>query len=89
MNYCTMDNGNCKTNKYALNMQLHKTKEISLELFISLAEQSLKQTNVKGWKPKFERIQKVWVGTDIKTCSSAVWISSYWKWKRFYEGMAD
>ena len=51
MNYCTMDNGNCKTNKYALNMQLHKTKEISLELFISLAEQSLKQTNVKGWKP--------------------------------------
>ena len=49
MNYCTMDSGNCKANKYALNMYLHKTKEVSLELFISLAEQSLEQTNIKDW----------------------------------------
>ena len=33
-------------------MQLHKIKEVWLDLRISLTEQSLKQTNVRGWKPK-------------------------------------
>ena len=27
MNYCTMDSGNSKANKYALDIQLHKTEE--------------------------------------------------------------
>ena len=43
-----MDNRNCKANKYALNMQLHKNQGSLIKLVISLAEQNIKQTNVKA-----------------------------------------
>ena len=51
MNYCTLDNGNSKANEYALNIKhaVSWTKEVWLGLFVFLAKQNFKQTNVKGW----------------------------------------
>ena len=44
-----------------------------------LPSQDLKKFNVKGWKPKSERIRKMCKGAAIKTCSNAVWFWFYWK----------
>ena len=81
MNYCTLDNGNSKANKHALNIKhaVSWTKKVWLGLFVFLAKQNFKQTNVKGEKPKSERIWKVCKDAAIKTCSNAVWVWSYWK----------
>ena len=69
MNYCkvvhSMENVNFKVNKCF--KHVGKLNQGSLtKLDYSLVEQSLKQTNIKGWTLKYERIWKVWKSAVIK-----------------------